>query len=181
MGILLSSLKKTKATGISVEILGKNFYFVKPKEEDVKQRCLQILLTIFNDPKQNPSKASSITLAIEASQCIQPYLRYKHPRCNSTNDWIQYNENCTHIRLWLLQQLFAMGHSKYINDRNRFGNTPLIFACALKEPKLIKLLLRHGATISQPYTLEPTCNCPILDEPGMNIYIRFCCEFLKCV
>ena len=168
MGILLSGIKAVKTSGITLEIFGKDFRFLKPKEEDVKAHCLQLLLKTVDDQMQNASRASSITLAIESSQCIQPYLQYKHPKCSSASDWMEYNEHCTEIRLWLLEQLFAMGHATYINDRNRFGNTPLIFACALKEPRLVQILLRNGATISQPHTLEPTCSCPILDETGTS-------------
>lgn len=48
--------------------------------------------------------------------------------------------------LQLLQRL--AGSKATINKKDVFGYTPLIFACALKKPKIAKWLIHHGAKIN---------------------------------
>ena len=146
-------------TPIEINIFHKRFKFniISVSEEGIKKHCLKKLITIWKDPKENRSKTSSIALAIEGSDILLPYLEYKYPRSSNIN-WSEYFEECTNMRLYLLNELMKLGHAKYINDVNRHGNSPLIFSCALKEPRLVQFLLDNGATITQPFRCKQ-CSC----------------------
>lgn len=144
---------------IEINFFHKRFKFniISLSEEGIKKHCLNKLITIWKDPKQNRSKTSSIALAIEGSDILLPYLEYKYPNTSNIN-WSEYFEECTNMRLYLLNELIKMGHAKYINNVNRYGNSPLIFSCALKEPRLVQFLLNNGATITQPFRCNQ-CSC----------------------
>ena len=139
------------------------FHLITPTEERIKRYCLDRLIDIWDDRQSNKSQTSSIALAIEGSEVLLPYLEFKYPKSEDIS-WRQYFEECTNIRLFLLNELIKKGHGQYINDTNRFGNTPLIFACALKEPRLVRFLLDHGAVITQPFRCKYCSNGPIGDH-----------------
>eukprot|EP01083_Nonionella_stella_P265839 900004_1 len=146
---------------INITLYGKTvrFNLLSPSEDYIKQQCLQKLLEIHQDPQQNRSKTSSIALAIEGSDVLLPYLEYKYTKSENIS-WPEYFEECTHMRIFLINELVKLGHDKYINDTDRFGNSPLIFSCALKEPRLVECLLSHGALITQPLKCK-YCRCKL--------------------
>ena len=92
---------------------------------------------------------------------IYPYVNYKHNEKSGVRiDWDEYQQTCSEIRIWILTELMKLGYQSQINNTNRYGNTPLIFACALKDIKVIKLLLNYGACITQPPLPRSMCTCP---------------------
>ena len=140
-----------------------------PSEQSIKNECLRKLLCIWADPVRNRGKMSSIALAIEGSHILLPYLKFKYPIIDNV-DWSQYFEDCMDLRLYLLSELIKLGHGKYINNTNQNGNTPLLISCALKEPRLVKFLLHHGSSITQPFRCGQ-CSTLAHDET-FSIYCR---------
>lgn len=133
----------------------------KIKLENAKEEGLTRLLNDWGKLNETTTlNTSTIMMAIERADYLQPYLDIKYNKKNRKKKsivWSEYHKDCAYLRLYFISELIKLGHSKYINICNKNGNTPLIFACALREPKLVKLLLDNGSTIME----LNTCTAPI--------------------